>query len=84
MAIKRFLCLLLVLLFGRLMFAYVWTCRFENLDIDDCDITSIYGQLREKAADRGTDYALTDAQKVTFKKIVGAALENPYQITDCN
>jgi len=70
--------------FGRLMFAYIWLCRFENMDIDDCDITSISGALRRLAADRGTDYALTDVEKANFKKFVRAALETPYAITDCS
>lgn len=70
--------------YGRLMSAYVWLCRIENIDIDDCAITSISGAFRQKEADRGSDYTLTAAQKVTFKQIVGAALDNPYQITDCS
>ena len=72
--------------FGRLMIAYTWLCKIEGISIDDCDITSIHYGLRYKASDRDSkvDYALTATEKANLKKFVKAALETPYEITDCS
>ena len=70
--------------FGRLMFAYVWTCQLEGKTMDDfADITSIYSQLRYKTADRNAgDYVLTSNEKSVLRNCVNAALKNPLTLTD--
>lgn len=73
--------------FGRLMFAYAWTCQFEGKTMDDFDdITSIHSQIRYSATDRASweDYELTSSEKAILRKCVNAALANPYAITDCS
>ena len=69
--------------FGRLMIAYIWTCKIEGTSIDQYDITSIYSQLRYSSADRlsGVDYELNDTQKANLKTFVRNALANPNSIT---
>lgn len=73
--------------FGRLMFAYIWTCQIEGITMDDIsEITSIDSQLRYSASDRssGVDYELTSTEAAYLRACVNAALENPLQITDCS
>lgn len=73
--------------FGRMMFAYVWTCMFEDMTMEDVDeITSIYSQIRYSASDRasGKDYVLTSNEQAILRASVDAALKNPLKITDCS
>ena len=73
--------------FGRIMFAYIWTCTFEGITMDDVtEITSIYSQLRYSPSDRnsGRDYVLTSNEQAILRACVNAALANPLQITDCS
>lgn len=73
--------------FGRSMFAYAWTCRFEGKTMDDFDdITSIDSQLRYSATDRssGVDYTLTSNEQAILRACVNGALNQPLEITDCS
>lgn len=72
--------------FGRLMAAYIWTCQFEGMTMEDIpEITSIYSQLRYYAADRRAgDYVLNSNEQAILRKAVNAALETPLALTDLN
>lgn len=70
--------------FGRLMFAYIWTCQLEGKTMDDFpEITSIYSQMRYNTADRRAgDYVLNNKEQAILRKAVDAALRNPLSLTD--